>query len=97
MDCIGVGWMTRSINRSHYQLGLALEWLLGLLGSIFHGKKEYFSRYNLPTYNLMFYVGLGRMGGSRRMGSDDDFRISQVLPIGSVLLLGSLGSVFHSK
>jgi hypothetical protein len=59
MDCIEVVWMTLSINRSRHQLG-ALGWLLGLLGSIFHGKKEYFSRYNASTYNLMFYLGLGR-------------------------------------
>jgi len=39
------------------------------------------------------------MDGWRRMGLDDDFRIRQVLPVcsGSVLLLGSLGLVFHSK
>ena len=37
------------------------------------------------------------MDGWRRMGLDDDFPIRQVLPWGSVLLLGSLGSGFHSK
>jgi hypothetical protein len=37
-----------------------LEWLLGLLGLIFHGKKGYLNRYYVVTYNLMFYVGLGR-------------------------------------
>ena len=37
-----------------------LGWLLGLLGSNFHGKKGYFSRYNIFTYNLIFYVGLAR-------------------------------------
>ena len=39
---------------------LALEWLLGLLGSIFNGKKNYYSKYNVFTYNLMFYICLGR-------------------------------------
>ena len=38
------------------------------------------------------------MDGWRRMGSDDDFQIRQVLPVRTrFLLLGSLGSVFHSK
>jgi hypothetical protein len=50
MDCIGVGWMTRSINRLRHQLGtllvlgsqlsvLSLAWgsvlVLGSLGSVF--------------------------------------------------------------
>ena len=41
------------------------------------------------------------MDGWRWMGLDDDFRIRQGLPVwacsGSVLLLGSLGLLFHSK
>jgi len=37
-----------------------LDWLLGFLGSIFYHRKEYFSRYNVVTYNLIFYIGLGR-------------------------------------
>jgi len=38
-----------------------LEWLLGSLGSNFHRRKGYFSRYNVVTYNLMFYVGRDRV------------------------------------
>jgi hypothetical protein len=57
MDCIGVGWMTRSINRSCHQLGACSRWNGCLLGSIFHGRERYFNRYNVVTYNLMFYVG----------------------------------------
>jgi hypothetical protein len=40
------------------------------------------------------------MGGWHRMGLDDDFQIRQALSApswGSVLVLGSLGSVFHGK
>jgi len=75
-----------------------LGWLLGLLGLDFHGKKGYFSRYNIFTYNLMFYVGLGRREWVDRI------EWVQMMPSklgrcswGSVLLLGLLGSVFHSK
>ena len=62
MDCIGVVWMTRSINRSCHQLGTCLcsNMLLGLLGSDFHSKNMYYGRYNVFTHNLVFYVGLGR-------------------------------------
>jgi len=34
--------------------------LLGLLGSVFHSKKRYYSRCNVFTYTLMFYICLGR-------------------------------------
>ena len=34
--------------------------LLGLLGSDFYRTKMDYSRYNVFTYNLVFYVGLGR-------------------------------------
>ena len=43
MDCVGVGWMTCSINRSRHQLGACWRsnMLLGLLGSVVHGEIEY--------------------------------------------------------
>jgi len=33
--------------------------LQGLLGSDFHSKKMYYSRYNVFTHNPMFYLGIG--------------------------------------
>jgi len=47
MDCIGVVWMTCSINSSHHQLGTCWRsnMPLGLLGSVFHSKNKYLSRY----------------------------------------------------
>ena len=38
---------------------LVLELMLGLLGSVVHHKNKYFGRYNVFTYNLIFYIGLG--------------------------------------
>jgi len=45
----------------------------------------YFSRYdcNYIQSNVLFKSGQARMGGSRRMGSDDDVQIRQVLPVGA--------------
>jgi len=61
MDCIGVVWMTFSINSSCHQLGACCRsnMLLGLLGSVFHGKNMYLSRYITFTHNLILYIGLG--------------------------------------
>ena len=38
---------------------LALELMLGLLGSVVHCENKYLGRYNVFTYNLIFYIGLG--------------------------------------
>ena len=61
MDCIGVVWMSFSINRSRHQLGACwrTNMLLGLQGSVFHNKNKYLSRYNVFTYNQILYIGLG--------------------------------------
>jgi len=61
MDCVGVVWMSFSINRSHHQLGTCWRsnMLLGLLGSVFHNKNKYLSIYNVFTYNQILYIGLG--------------------------------------
>ena len=61
MDWVGVVWMTCSINSSRHQLGACWRsnMPLGLLGSVFHSKNKYLSRYNTFTYNLILYIGLG--------------------------------------
>ena len=33
--------------------------LLGLLGLVVHSENKYLSRYNVVTYNLILYIGLG--------------------------------------
>ena len=50
-----------SINRSHHQLGACWRsnMLLGFLGSVVHSENKYLSRYNVFTYNLILYIGLG--------------------------------------
>ena len=62
MDCVGVDWMMRSINRSHHQFGTCSHsnMLLGLLGSVFHSEKRYYDMYNVYTYNYIFYMRLSR-------------------------------------
>jgi hypothetical protein len=61
MDCIGVIWMTCSTNRTCHQLGAywRSNMLLGLPGLVVHSENKYLSRYNVFTYNLIFYIGLG--------------------------------------
>jgi hypothetical protein len=96
MDCVGVVWMTCSINRLGHQLGACWHsnMLLGLLGSVVHSENKYLSRHNGFTYNLIIYIGLGGCEwvdgiGWVRMTTSELGRCS------SVLLLGSLGLVFH--
>ena len=61
MDCVGVVWMTCSINSSRHQLGACWRsnMPLGLLGLVVHSKNKYLSRYITFTYNLILYIGLG--------------------------------------
>ena len=61
MDCVGVVWMTCSINSSRHQVRrlLALKYAAGLAGSVVHSKNKYLSRYITFTYNLILYIGLG--------------------------------------
>jgi len=58
MDCIGVVWMSFSINRSCHQLGACWRTNM-LLGLVVHNKNKYLSRYNVFTYNQILYIGLG--------------------------------------
>jgi hypothetical protein len=83
MDCVGVGWMTRSINRSCHQLGA--EWLLGFLGSVFHCKKDalYLMECIYIQYNVLCRSGQATMDGWHRTGSDDDIAIRHVLSVGA--------------
>jgi hypothetical protein len=76
--------MTCSINSSRHQLGACWRsnMLLGLLGLVVHCENKYLSKYNVFTYNPIFYIGLGGrkwVDGWQRLGSDDDFQIRQVL------------------
>ena len=62
MDCIGVGWMTQSINRSGHQLGACsrlngcwAHWAQYLMAN-----KGYYIGYSVFTCNIMFYICLCR-------------------------------------
>jgi len=83
MDCIGVGWMTRSINRSRHQSGGCS--LSNACWARFSMEKKVFQwiQCSYIQYNVLCRSGQARMGGSRRMGSDDDFQIRQVVPVGA--------------
>jgi hypothetical protein len=101
MDCVRVVWMMCSINSSHHQLGTCWcsNTLLVLLSLVVHIENMYLIRYNVFTYNLIFYIYQSRqewVDGIRWvwMMTSQLGRCSQW---GSVLLLGSLGSVFYSK
>ena len=69
---------------------------MGLLGLVFHSKKMDYGRYNVFTYNLMFYVGLGRrewMDGVEGVWMTTS-QFGKRSALASVLVLGLLGSVF---
>ena len=53
--------MTCSINKSCHHLGAYWHsnMPLGLLGLVVHSENKYLSRYNVITYNLILYIGLG--------------------------------------